>query len=45
VKALSLTVRFVFAAATAAFVAVGQWPVGLVFAVAAVATAIPFREA
>jgi Protein of unknown function (DUF2568) len=35
----------VFAAATAAFVAVGQWTVGIVFAVAAVATAIPFREA
>jgi Protein of unknown function (DUF2568) len=34
----------IFAGATASFVAVGQWVVGFVFAVAAVATAIPYRE-
>jgi hypothetical protein len=35
----------IFAGATASFVAVGQWVVGILFAVAAVGTAIPYREA
>jgi hypothetical protein len=34
----------VFAAATASLVAVGQWVVGVVFAAAAVGTALPYRE-
>jgi hypothetical protein len=35
----------IFAGATASFVAGGQWVVGILFAVAAVGTAIPYREA
>jgi len=35
----------IFAGSTASFVAVGQWIVAIVFAVAAVGTAIPYREA
>ncbi len=35
----------IFAGATASFAAVGQWVVAIVFAVAAVGTAIPYREA